>query len=315
MLPHDTKPDLARTTCQIDFIADWANVFYRSKNAENSSKHTLDWYRQQLGHFLNYCQAQVITRMSEITPAIVREFILHMADAGHNPGGQHAAYRAVKAFLRWYELEAEPDNWHNPIRKVKAPKVPVEPLEPADLGEIDAILSTCKDDFAGKRDRALILTMLDTGTRASETLAVNRDDIDSITGSIVIRHAKGSKWRTVFVERTSKKALRQYLKLRNDKNSALWVTGDRERLKYAGLRAILTRRSNLAGIENLSAHAIRRAFALASLRAGVDLITLARLMGHADLTVLKRYLKQVDADLQTAHSKASPVETMRKGKK
>jgi len=33
-------------------------------------------------------------------------------------------------------------------------------------------------------------------------------------------------------------------------------------------------------------------------------------MGHADLQVLRRYLKLVNSDLKNAHSKASPVSTL-----
>jgi len=31
-------------------------------------------------------------------------------------------------------------------------------------------------------------------------------------------------------------------------------------------------------------------------------------MGHADLTVLRRYLAQTEADLKAAHEKAGPVD-------
>ncbi len=44
------------------------------------------------------------------------------------------------------------------------------------------------------------------------------------------------------------------------------------------------------------------------LRAGVDLYTLARLMGHTDIAVLKRYLALITQDVEAAHRKGSPVE-------
>jgi len=46
------------------------------------------------------------------------------------------------------------------------------------------------------------------------------------------------------------------------------------------------------------------------LRNGCDLITLSRLMGHADLQVLKRYLAQTEEDLWIAYQKASPAEML-----
>jgi hypothetical protein len=47
--------------------------------------------------------------------------LLWLQGVGHNPGGQHVAYRILKIFFRWYDLEVEPENWRNPIAKVKAP--------------------------------------------------------------------------------------------------------------------------------------------------------------------------------------------------
>ena len=38
----------------------------------------------------------------------------------------------------------------------------------------------------------------------------------------------------------------------------------------------------------------------------MDVYSLQKLMGHADLQVLRRYLRQTDADLQEAHLKKQP---------
>ncbi len=81
-------------------------------------------------------------------------------------------------------------------------------------------------------------------------------------------------------------------------------------MTYDGLRGILTRRAKLAGMEPPSAHDFRRAFALNMLRAGADISTVQRRMGHTSLTVLKRYLALTDQDTRAAHAKGSPVDLM-----
>ena len=55
-------------------------------------------------------------------------------------------------------------------------------------------------------------------------------------------------------------------------------------------------------------HDFRRAFALAMLRNGTDVYTLAKLMGHEGITVLQRYLKQTYQDTEAAHRRAGPVD-------
>ncbi|HBG73955.1 MAG TPA: hypothetical protein DEP80_04125 [Anaerolineae bacterium] len=71
---------------------------------------------------------------------------------------------------------------------------------------------------------------------------------------------------------------------------------------------MLRRRSQEANLEGSTAHDFRRAFALAMLRNGVDVFTLAKLMGHEGITALQRYLKQTNQDTEAAHRRAGPVD-------
>jgi integrase/recombinase XerD len=105
--------------------------------------------------------------------------------------------------------------------------------------------------FTGDRDVAILLCLLDTGARASEFLSINLEDINQARGDILIRQGKGRKPRTVYIGKLSKRALRRYLKHHREDSAALWVTHPRfgsERLGYDGLRGILTRRAQEAGV-------------------------------------------------------------------
>jgi site-specific recombinase XerD len=84
-----------------------------------------------------------------------------------------------------------------------------------------------------------------------------------------------------------------------------------ERLGYDGLRGILTRRAQEVEVKVHSLHDFRRAFALAMLRNGTDIFTLAKLMGHEGTTVLQRYLKQTNLDTEEAHRRVGPVDNAR----
>lgn len=70
-------------------------------------------------------------KIGEIHADLIRHFLIVLAEKGHRPAGIHCYYRAVKTFLKWYEREAEPENWRNPINKVKSPIVPVGSMQPA----------------------------------------------------------------------------------------------------------------------------------------------------------------------------------------
>ncbi len=261
---------------------------------------------------MEYLKAQGVLDTRSINPNHLRAYLLHLGER-RNPGGLHCTYRAVKTFLRWYEAEYEPKGWSNPICKVNPPKVPLQPLEPANLAHVKAMLDTCKRrTFAGDRDRAILLDLLDSGLRASEFVALNLGDTSLETGALVIHRGKGGKFRPAFLGHRTLRAVLDYLRHRQGlaPASPLWITRTGDRLTYWGLRQILRRRAERAGVPAPSPHDFRRAFALAASRNGVDLISLQRLLGHADLTVIRRYLAQTDGDLQAAHAKASPADRM-----
>jgi integrase len=63
-----------------------------------------------------------------------------------------------------------------------------------------------------------------------------------------------------------------------------------------GLRLMLRRGGDTAQVANYHPHTFRRTFTLWGLRAGMDLVPLAALMGHSDLAMLQRYLALVEHD-------------------
>lgn len=306
------QPRLTHTTIgnlMPDYVTDWANQFYLAKKSEGVSPATLIFYKQQLGHFLRYCEWQALSNIHDLDANILRKFILWHEETGHNAGGQHAAFRVLRTFLLWYEDEVELQDWRNPIHKVRAPKLTVEPLDPVEVDDVAAMLHKCiGNNFLDLRDKALLLFLLDTGARAGEVINANVADINLVSGEVLIRLGKGRKPRTVFLGKASRKGLRAYIKLRTDTSPALWVSDERERMTYGGLRAIIFRRAKQASIDTPSLHSFRRAFAINMLRAGVDVFSLQRLMGHADLQVLRRYLAQTTEDIAQAHRLGSPVD-------
>lgn len=296
---------------QDTYLLTWIGAFLTDRKAQNMSPGTLHFYRSKLELFTRFCEGQAVTQITQIDSNLIRQFMLWLEETGHNPGGIHACYRTLKTFLRWWEDETEPDNWKNPISKVKAPRVGVEPLTPVSLSTVKALVDSCPlDTLIGARDRAIFYTLLDTGARASELCAMDIGDFDDVTGGILIRQGKGHKPRTVYLGKKSRKAVRQYLRMRQDDSLALWVTDLKGRLTYWGLKDIIRRRSNEAGVEKPKVHDFRRAFALNMLRAGVDVYSLQLLMGHEDLQILRRYLKQNEQDTEQAHRMGSPVDRM-----
>jgi integrase/recombinase XerC len=190
-----------------DFIPDWTNQFYQAKKSEGISSYTLIFYKQHLNHFLHFCDSQLISRISDITPNIIRQYLLSHQETGHNPGGLHCAFRVLRTFLLWYEDEVEPEDWKNPIHKVKAPKLSTNILNPVEVEDVFSMVNTCKStSFLDFRDKAILLFSLDTGVRAREFLKINLDDINLMDGSVNVLSGKGGKSRIVFLGKSTRKS-------------------------------------------------------------------------------------------------------------
>ncbi len=292
-----------------DSLEKWSKAFISDRKTQQFSKHTIKFYNVELKRFQAYCDDQAIYQVEKITSDMLRSYLLYLGETGRNPGGINAGYRAVKTFLIWYENEVEPVNWKNPIRKLRGPKTPTRALEPVGLEDVNRLLETCQgNSLIDLRDRAILLFLLDTGLRAFELCALDLVDVDPIQGDVKVHSGKGSKARLCMIGKRTRKAVRQYARERMDSCQALWVTDNGERLTYWGLNQMIRRRSKRAGIQKPGLHDFRRAFALNSLRAGMDVFSLQKLLGHSDLSVMRRYLAQNDDDIREAHTKASPVD-------
>ncbi|MBA4385156.1 MAG: hypothetical protein C0410_10510 [Anaerolinea sp.] len=289
----------------------WINNFLIDRKAQNMAKGTLYFYKTKLELFTKFCDSQSIDSIFQIDSNLIRQFLFYLETTDHNAGGIHACYRALKTFLNWWDYEVEPENWKNPIRKVKSPMNPVEIKDPANIDDVQAIIDTCStNSLIGLRDKAIFFILLDTGVRAQELLSLTHEYINLATGEMIIRLGKGRKQRVVYIGAKTKKLVKAYLRFRTDNSPYLWITKDSEPLTYWGLKSMVKRRAKIANVHPPEIHAFRRWFALTCLRAGADVYAVQELMGHADLQIMKRYLKQTNQDIMLAHKKASPVDSL-----
>jgi integrase len=175
--------------------------------------------------------------------------------------------------------------------------------------DIDKLLAV-----ADLRDTALVLTLLDTGMRASECTALDVGDLDK--QRLHIRKGKGRKARTVLLGERTAAAVGAYLAERGELPPSAPLFASRTnrnmdgRLTRSGLRRVLVLLADAAGVAGVHPHRFRRTFAVWSLRNGMDIYHLQRLMGHEDLETLRGYLALVDDDLRRAHEKFGPVDRL-----
>lgn len=282
-------------------------IFLVDRQARRFTDETLRFYRDKLGQFVAYCDDGAAL-LTSVTPHIIRQYLLRLQSRDLAAHTVHGAARAIRAFFRFCVAEELLDA--SPMDRVAMPKLDKRILPAFTPAEVRRLVG----GGTTTRDRALVLFLLDTGVRAAELVKLDGRDIDAKSGAVSVREGKGRKDRTVYMgKRTTKALLRYYIERgAPSANGAVWVSlTSGERLTAAGLRLALARVGEAAQVAHCTPHTFRRTFALMSLRAGMSIYHLQRLMGHADISTLRSYLALVESDLADAHSAAGPVDHMK----
>ena len=291
MLQHKTTP-----------IEQAFELFQLDNRARRLTPTTVQFYRDTLSPFLAFCKGAGATHTADITPAIIRAYLVSLQERDLAAHTVHGAARSIRAFLNF--LVREEVLAESPMRKVTMPRVDRRILPAFTVKEVRALL----DVSTTERDTAAVLFLLDTGLRAAEFCALNGSDVDLVAGLVHVRLGKGRKGRTAYLgARAQKQMLRYYMTAGAPRPAgpvwrAQW-TG--KRLTPSGLRQLLKR----LGRRAMTPHCTPHTFALWSLRSGMPLPQLQRLMGHEDLATLQRYLKLLDTDLRAAHDAYGAVDT------
>lgn len=279
-------------------------MFLLDCEARRLTVQTRSGYARDLRTLQRWCNDNGLTYLDDLDTHHVRQFFVSLAHRGLSGQYQHNIARSVRAWSNF--VVAEELVAVSPMRRVKMPKLPKKEIVAFGENDIEVVLRACRTD----RDRALCLVLLDTGVRASECIMLDVGDVDLKTGIVKVRQGKGQKDRTVYIGARTRRQLQKYLKSRPH-------VGDREplfagqridRLTLSGIVQMMARLAERSGIDHCTAHTFRRTFALACLRNGMNIYVLARMMGHADITVLIKYLKLVEQDGQIQHDQFGVVD-------
>jgi len=293
--------------------------------AVTCSPHTISDYQNTLRQWLEYIGDQPV---ASITAHDVQRFLYHLrVDRELKPKTVRNAHTGISAFYTWAESELGID--HIIRGRVAAPKAnlpEIIPLSKRDVRDLLAALDRTEVWRTGRRrparsrrptwrrDRAIVLMLLDTGIRAQELCDLRIEDIDMNSGAIQVRSGKGNKGRTVFLGATAKEALWRYLSKRQDvrPDDPLFATNRRGHMDRSALRRMLAAAGKRAEIpEPIGPHRLRHTFAINYLRNGGDVFTLQRLLGHSSMEMVRRYLLIAQVDVAESHRRASPVDNWR----
>lgn len=116
---------------------------------------------------------------------------------------------------------------------------------------------------------------------------------------------KGEKSRTVPVHAKLREALAAWLaerpSRRGAESAALFLSGRGTKMTTDAIADIIAAIIRAAGLDDhVTSHVLRHTFGTELTRSGVDIVTVAELMGHASLETTRLYTRPSAADMQRA---------------
>ncbi len=183
----------------------------------------------------------------------------------------------------------------NDIKRVRGKRLPSgRSLSKQDIKKIYRACEQGKT-LAGKRDHAIITTMLASGIRRSEVANITLDDYNTRNGQLNIQAGKGNKQRTAYLNTESRKTIKKWLNARGPEEGALFNpitksnTIQYRKISSQSIYGIIRQRAEQANIEPCRPHDLRRTFVTHLLEAGIDINTARQLAGHSDIQTTARY--------------------------
>ena len=317
-----------------DLAGRWLSKFLVSHLAaeQDVSPQTIASYRDAIRLLLTWFRdVQAIPpeklRLADLDRARVLAFLDWLqAERGNSAATRNQRLAVIKSFARYTAIE-RPDflGQATEILAVRQQKTPAGDMGHLTRGEVKALLA--EPDPAtrrGLRDMVLLSTLYDTAARVQEICDLNTADVRAARPMVVTLHGKGAKTRRVPVMAPTAQLLEDYLSRRvshpgvGKDADPLFSGPQHSRLTRWGVTKILARHVQslrrrdpgyAAGL-NVTPHVIRRTRAMHLLQAGVNLIYIRDLLGHADVSTTEIYAR-ADAEakrkaIESAYQSLTP---------
>ena len=183
------------------------------------SPETVSSYRDTWRLLLQYVNekhriAPAALRVNDLNASIILAFLDHLEEVRNNSvQSRNVRLAAIRAFFRLVALD-DPANVHlaSSIMAIPTKRTAQRLIHSLARDEIDALLAA--PDLAqqsGRRDHTLLLTLYNTGARASEIVSLKQTQISFGTCSFLYLHGKGRKERAIPLWAKTALALRTWL--------------------------------------------------------------------------------------------------------
>lgn len=203
----------------------------------------------------------------------------------------------------------------DPARHVRPSRIPRRLPKALPYEQVERLLAAAGNDETpdGLRDRALVELLYGTGTRISEAVGLDVDDLDLAGGTVVVT-GKGNKQRLLPLGQPAVRALQAYLvrgrpalAVRGRGTPKAFLNSLGRPLSRQSAYAVLRQAAERAQLTGtIGPHTLRHSYATHLLENGADVRVVQELLGHASVTTTQIYTMVTVDTLRQVYATSHP---------
>lgn len=305
------SPALRRTARELGITPDHPAITYLAGLSTRASRASMLGAVRRVAVFLGCAPAEI--RWHDLTHAQIVLFRTWLGER-FAPATANHTLSAVRGVLRSFARAGQI------TRDQVATVMDVPPVRGSRVvrgrsltrDELAKLFGVCAGKgVVGARDVAILALIYGCGLRRSELARLTVDDVKA---DVLLIHGKGNKEREVPVPPDALGALRRWLDARGRDPGPIFLRAhrgararslhpDRGRLSGSGLYHVLCRLAREAGVPPFAPHDLRRTYIGDLLDLGVDVVTVAALVGHCSVAMTQRYDRRPERARRAAAAK------------
>jgi integrase/recombinase XerD len=299
----------------MSLIAPTLQAFFTERliTERHASPETIASYRDTMRLLLAYAQEQTGKQpfrldFDDLDAPLIAAFLTHLETVrGNSVRTRNNRLAAIHSLYRYAALK-HPEHAQTIARVMEIPtkRHTHRGISYLDLAETRALLKAPdRSRWLGRRDHALLLTLVQTGLRVSELTNLRVDDVNLGTAAHLTVTGKGRKRRTVTLTRESQAVLRQWLGERQGQpEDPLFPTRQGAPLSRDAVELLLTKHAAAASArcpsikaKRVTPHVLRHTNAMLLRANDVDIATIALWLGHESIKTIDVY-QHADPELK-----------------
>jgi len=286
--------------------------FMTVKKLEGLAVKTLADHVTFMRYLKDWLQSEVKDYENRIVEkGVFLEYIAYLFQKEYKPCTINLRLRTLKCYLRWlYNERFITDDISSKIKLVKVPKDTKEPLTVSEVKKILKVLDLA--EYSQFRDYAIMMVILDCGVRINELLNVKIEDYNSKDKTIKIgsETAKTREARILPLSSKTTKHLQRLIDIaKNNEEEYIFCSSYGGRIYTLNVIKNFEKYGKRAGIthKQTTPHQYRRTFAVEAVKAGMDVFTLQKMLGHANITTTRIYVNLDNSHLIKAHERINVI--------